>query len=127
MDNILKMRGPDPESAPLRQHRTQCLLHYSPLLLYHYLSLVSVSRGTILSVSVRVRMLMLRIRRGRIGEIGRKDSLVDEEARYMRARELAAGHLDQEWRFLRGAPLRMHILLWELLSESLMIMRVSRN
>lgn len=55
------------------------------------------------------------------------DSLVDEEVRYMRARELALGHLDPEWRLLRGAPLRMHILLWELLSESLMIVRISRN
>ena len=103
------------------------MLHFSLPSLHHNLLHARMHRGTVQAISMRVRMLMLRIRRGRIGEIGRKDSLVDEEARYMRARELAAGHLDQEWRFLRGAPLRMHILLWELLSESLMIMRVSRN
>ena len=47
-------------------------------------------------------------------EVTRRASLIDEDTRQRRARELAGG------RMLRGAPLRVHRLMWAPLKVSLL-------
>ena len=59
MESILEMRGPDPEFAPVKTSEDTMLAALSLFPLHLRLSLMSVPRGTVQSIPVRVRMLVL--------------------------------------------------------------------
>ena len=91
MESILEMRGTDPEFAPVETAEDTMLAAFSPFPLHHRLSLMSVPRGTVPSIPVRVRMFVLEKKEQSDLEAARRASLLDEEARQMRSRELVVG------------------------------------
>ena len=66
VDNILEIRGPEPNTAPVKTAEVQWLLHFSMPLLHHQLSIVSVPSGIVPSAHPREMRLLLGRKSGQI-------------------------------------------------------------
>ena len=114
MDNILEIKGPEPESARVESAEDTVLgalftTPTAPPSEPRDLSKSHCSSHTFKGEDARARM-----NKRTYFEAAMRVLLLDEEARQMRDRELAAGVSCFRVEVVRGAPLRVQILLWTL-------------